>query len=555
VIGLGLVGQLTVQLLAAAGCRIFGIDIDKNALELARKSGAHEAALRSESVHRLIDSFTGGRGADNIIITASTSSNDPIKLAGEIARDRARVVVVGAVKMDIPREHYYMKELELCLSRSYGPGRYDATYEERGIDYPIGYVRWTEKRNMEEFLRLVSERRLNLELLTTHRFKVEDASTAYNLILGKKSERFCGVLLEYDTDHEIQTRIATKHGAKSPAGAKLNGKIGVGFIGAGNFATASLLPHLRALDTVALMGLANSTGVSGKNTAERFRFGFCSTDAKDVIENPETHSVFIATRHNLHGPLVCDALRAGRAVFVEKPLCLNENELKQIVSLYRASNTLLLTGFNRRFSPLAEQIKQSMGRKTTPYSIIYRVNAGFIPKDNWVQDSLQGGGRIIGEVCHFIDLMQYFTNAEPVRIFAESIATGSEKEVDEDTVAITLKFSDGSIGTIHYIAVGDKSFPKEHIEIFGSGMVAVLDDFKLATITRDGSTTKFGKGVQEKGHREEVRSFIAALQNGGESPIPFRSIVATTLATFRAIDSLKTGLPQTIDVETVFAEN
>jgi predicted dehydrogenase/threonine dehydrogenase-like Zn-dependent dehydrogenase len=552
VIGLGLVGQITIQLLAAAGCRIFGIDIDKDAIELALKSGAHEAALRSEGVHKLVESFTRGRGADQIIITASTSSNDPVKLAGEIARDRARIVVVGDVKMDFPREYYFQKELELCLSRSYGPGRYDVNYEERGIDYPIGYVRWTEKRNMEEFLRLTAEGRLNLELLTTHRYKVEDATAAYNLILGKTGERFCGVLLEYGTEHEIESKIVTKHGAKSTLfGGRQNGNIGVGFIGAGNFATASLLPHLRAMDKVALTGLANSTGVSGKNTAERFRFNFCSADPKDVIENPETQCVFIATRHNLHAPLVRDALSAGRAVFVEKPLCLNELELKEISAAYNSEGAPILVGFNRRFSPLAEQIKQAMGRKTTPYSIIYRVNAGFIPKDHWTQDSLQGGGRIIGEACHFIDLMQYFTGAEPVRVFAECIATSSDKEIDEDTVAITLKFSDGSIGTIHYLAVGDKSFPKERVEIFGSNIVAVLDDFKLGTLTKDGVMSKFGKGVQDKGHSEEIRRFIEAVKQGSGSPIPFRSLVATTLATFRAIESLKTGTPVVIDVESV----
>ncbi|MEW6733048.1 MAG: bi-domain-containing oxidoreductase [Acidobacteriota bacterium] len=548
VIGLGLVGQLTVQLLAAAGCRVFGIDIDRNVIELAKQSGA-QAALRGEEIHRLIDAFTQGRGADSIIITASTSSNDPVKLAGEIARDRARIVVVGAVKMDIPRENYYLKELELCLSRSYGPGRYDVNYEERGIDYPIGYVRWTEKRNMEEFLRLLAEKRVNIEMLTTHRFKIDDAAAAYDVILGKKGAPFCGVLLEYPLRDAIPTKIATRH-SSTAVQSRPGSQVGVGFIGAGNFATASLLPPLRTLKTVTLTGIANATGVSAKNTAERFRFSFCTSEAAEVINDPGTHCVFIATRHNLHAPLTCAALHAGRAVFVEKPLCLNEEELRQVIAAYLESpDSLLMVGFNRRFAPIAKQIKQALGRKTTPYSIIYRVNAGFIAKDHWIQDTAQGGGRIIGEVCHFIDLMQYFTDAEPVRVFAESITANSEKETDADTIAITLKFSDGSIGTIHYLASGDKSFPKERVEIFGGGAVAVLDDFKTGSFTCAGTTSKLGGGAQDKGHNEEIRSFIAALTQPGEVPISLRSLVATTLATIRTLESLASGAPVTIAVD------
>lgn len=549
VVGLGLVGQLTVQILVAAGCRVFGIDLDANAVELAKKSGAHEAVLRNEDVHKAIDAFTNGRGADSIILTAGTSSNDPVKLAGEIARDRARVVVVGAVKMDIPRENYFAKELELCLSRSYGPGRYDPQYEEKGIDYPIGYVRWTEKRNMEEFIRLISEGKINTDMLTTHDFPVEKAATAYDVILGKTGERCCGVLLKYPVNGEVGGRILTKFGQNGQAN-KPKDKVGIGFIGAGNFATASLLPHLRNDAKVHLTGIANSTGVSAKNTAERFRFGYCAGTATEVINDKNTDCIFIATRHNLHAPVTIQALKAGRSVFVEKPLCITEQELRDIVDAYQAAKTAaVLVGFNRRFSPIAEQIKKSLGRKTTPFSLIYRVNAGFIPKDSWIQDPIQGGGRIIGEVCHFIDLMQYFTDADPVRVFAESVTSGSEKETDEDSVAISLKFSDGSIGTVHYLAIGDKSFPKERLELFGNGMVAVLDDFKTGTITYQGNTSKLGSGTQDKGHKEEMNRFVATLAKDGSSPISFRSIVATTLATIRALESLRTGQAATIDID------
>lgn len=547
VIGLGLIGQLTIQMLKAAGCRILGIDLDQAVVDLAIKSGAHQAINRSEDVHKLVDAFTQGRGADSIILTASTNSNDPVKLAGEIARDRGRVVVVGAVKMDIPREHYYMKELELCLSRSYGPGRYDPDYEEYGQDYPIGYVRWTEKRNMEEFLRLVAEKHINLELLTTHRFPVEKASDAYDLILGKTGERCCGVLLEYPKDGKVISRIATRYSDKSSSPTK--GELAVGFIGAGNFATASLLPHLRTAKGVKLTGVANSTGVSSKNTAERFRFAFSSTDAKEVINDSNTNCVFIATRHSTHGELVLAALKKGKAVFVEKPLCLNQTELKAIFQAQQESGQALLVGFNRRFSPLAIQLKQAFGRKTSPYSMIYRVNAGFIPKDNWIQDPLQGGGRIIGEVCHFIDLMQFFTDADPIQVFAQSIKSGSDKETDEDSVMINITFSDGSIGTVHYLAIGDKSFPKERLEVFGAGSVAVLDDFKTATFTRNNNSSKFASSGQDKGHRTEVESFIASLQKNNTAPIPLNSLLLTTLTTFRALDSLRTGKPEQISLD------
>lgn len=545
VIGLGLLGQLTVQLLVAAGCRVFGVDIDPVTVELAKKSGAHEAALRSEDIHRLVEAFTAGRGADSIIITASTSSNDPVKLAGEIARDRARVVVVGAVKIDVPREHFYMKELELCLSRSYGPGRYDPSYEECGFDYPIGYVRWTEKRNMEEVLRLMATGQLNIDLLTTHRYRIERAAEAYDLILGKNGhEPVCGVLLEYDTSSPLISRVETRARTRPR-----DGQVGVGFIGAGNFATASLLPHLRDHDRVKLTGLANSTGISAKNTAERFRFGFCASAPSEVILDAGTDAVFIATRHNSHAQLVCEALRAGRAVFVEKPLCLNEEELKSVVEAWRDSErAALMVGFNRRFAPLAVEVKRAFGRRTTPFSINYRINAGFIPKDSWIQDPVQGGGRIVGEVCHFIDLMQYFTDSEPVKVYAEMITTGSQKETDEDTVQIIIKFSDGSIGNVSYIAVGDKGFPKERVEIFGSGAVAVIDDFKSALFTKSGSSRSLGSGSQDKGHRDEVRAFIDALIKGEDLPISLRSIVATTLATFKILESLRSGMPATVDL-------
>jgi len=546
VIGLGLVGQLTVQLLKAAGCRVFAVDLDARAVELSLKSGADEAALRKDDVQKMISAFTGGRGADAVIITAGASSSDPVELAGAVARDRGRVVVVGAVKMDIPREYYYLKELELCLSRSYGPGRYDPIYEEKGIDYPIGYVRWTEKRNMEEFLRLLSAGRINTDILTTHRFAIESAQEAYNVILDKTGARYCGVLLEYGQQEKIQTKVEINRTAQRVK--RGDGKLGVAMIGAGNFATATLLPLLRAIDRVHLTGVAASTGVSAKNTADRFKFDYCTSDYKEILQDENTGCVFIATRHNLHATITAEALRRGQAVFVEKPLALNEDQLKLVIEAQQQTGGLLMVGFNRRFSPLARQIKERFGKRSGPMSIIYRVNAGFIPKTHWIQDEVEGGGRIIGEVCHFLDLIQYFTEADEARVFAEIITTNNSKDTAADTVNINIALSDGSIATISYIAIGDSSLPKERIEIFCDSRAAIIDDFKQASFHRDGKIEQIKTGAQDKGHKDEIRAFIDAVIRERPSPIALRSLAATTLTTFRILDSIRTGLPVRVDL-------
>ncbi len=543
VIGLGLVGQLTVQLLRAAGCRVFGIDVDPGALPLAKQSGADEVCLRGdETLKSRFEAFSRGRGADAVVLTASTDKADPVELAGELARDRARVVVVGAVKMDIPREPYFKKELELCLSRSYGPGRYDPLYEEAGIDYPIGYVRWTERRNMEEFLRLAATGAIRTDFLTSHKFGVERAQAAYDVILGKTKERACGVLLEYPQAPNIAT-ATRKLLPAGPARPLKAGTLGVGFIGAGNFATATLLPHLKANPNVMLTGVVTSTGLSAKNTAGRFKFEYCSSDYHDLLTDGKTNAVFIATRHNLHGPLAVEVLRGRSAVFVEKPLCLTLDELREISAVHAQSGQPLLVGFNRRFSPLAQELKRRIGTRGGPACVTYRVNAGFIPKDSWIQDPVEGGGRILGEVCHFVDFIQFLTDAEPVRVFAETVVSRNEKQTDADTVQISIKLSDGSIGQIVYLAVGDKSFPKERIEYFGDGCVGTIDDFTSGSFTRNGKTETLRGGAQDKGHKAEVDAFVAAVLGGKESPISFRSQALTTLTTLKIIESIGTGLP------------
>lgn len=539
VIGLGLIGQLTVQLLRASGCRVVGIDLDPVAVERAKASHADLALLRSDDVERAVDAFTNGNGADAVIITASAKSTDPIELAGLIARDRAVVVVVGAVPVDVPRSPYFEKELDVRMSRSYGPGRYDVNYEEKGHDYPIGYVRWTEGRNLSAFLDLIASGRLDMRPLTTHSFPLDDAVKAYDVVLGKEGENPCGILLTYSGEPALDERVDYKKALVNAVA----GRIGVAFVGAGNFATASLIPPLKRNASVDLTGVVTSSGLSAKGVADKFGFSFAASGIDRVLDDPATTCVFVATRHNLHHSLAARALDAGRAVFVEKPLALDRDGLLEAVDAARRSGKQLLVGFNRRFAPLARQIKDKLGNRVGPAVVHYRVNAGFVPRTHWTQDAVEGGGRIIGEGCHFIDFIQYMTDAVPVVVHATSVRSGNDRETDADSATITLTMSDGSMGSILYVALGDKRFPKERCELFADGAVAMLDDYKAGLIVRNGREEKLKAGAQDKGHATEVAAFIDAVRSGGPSPIALDSLIATTLASFAAVESLATGGP------------
>lgn len=545
VIGLGVVGQLTIQIIKAAGCKVTGIDIDSWKVELAKKLGTDGGVVRGrDDIVKEIKVFSGGRGIDAVIITAGTSSSDPVELAGKILRDRGRVVVVGAVKMDIPRKNYYEKELSLSFSRSYGPGRYDPIYEEKGIDYPIGYVRWTEKRNMEEFLTLISERKVNLEPLITHRFKIEDALQAYEIITGKRKEKFLGILLKYEENKEQKSKISLKAVDTSKAKPHLFlKKVNLGIIGAGSFAQNFLLPNLKKISSARFKGVATATGINAKHVAKKFGFEYATTKAEDIINDPEVDAIIIATRHNLHSELTIKALEKNKAVFVEKPLSLSEEELKEVIKAWEKSQRRLMVGFNRRFAPLVEKAKEFYHKRRGPLAMIYRVNAGYIPKNHWIQDLKEGGGRIIGEVCHFVDLLEYFVNAKPTKIYAQSILDDREDITNNDTINISLKFEDSSIGSLSYLACGDSSFPKERIEIFGGDSVALIDDFKNATFSRGGKTKKIKRINEDKGHRKELEVFVEAVKSAKEMPIKFEEIVTTTLVTFKILESLEKGVP------------
>lgn len=542
VLGLGLLGQLTVQILRAQGCRVLGVDLDAAKVSLALELGADVAVLRSEDVHAAVTAFTNGRGADAVVIAAAADSNDPIELAGEVARDRACVTVVGAVKMDIPRSVYYHKELELRISRSYGPGRYDPSYEEEGRDYPIGYVRWTERRNMEEFLRLVSLNQVTPSRLTSHRFPIAQAADAYDIVTGKRSEPFAGVVLTYPAVPGGQgTRTVTL------ATRSLRpGKVGVGFVGAGSFATSVLLPRFSKRSDIDLVAIATATGVSSKLAGSRFGFRYATTDHTQLLSDPAIHAVVIATRHGSHARFVADSLRAGKAVFVEKPLAIDEAGLREILDAQAETSGLVAVGFNRRFSPPVQQVRSAF-REGSPVAITYRINAGFIPPSTWVHDPAEGGGRIIGEVCHFIDLVQYLARDTVTEVFAYSL--GGSEGATNDTVTIALTMAGGSVASISYYSTGDRTFPKERIEVFGGSKVAVIDDFRALQITSNGKLERERKLTQAKGYDEEIEAFFQAVKGKTGAPIELTSLVATTRATFAVEESLATGRPIAVSAE------
>lgn len=544
VIGLGLLGQITCQLLRANGCNVFGIDLSDRLVDLAKQLSADEAVNRgNKDLIKIGQSFTKGFGFDSVIITAATPSNDPIELAAEILKKKGKVVMVGAVKMDIPRDpHFFRKELDLRMSCSYGPGRYDTSYEEDGADYPYAYVRWTEQRNMDSFLNLISKGQINLKPLITHTFDIDDAEKAFDLVLGKVQEPSIGILLKYG---ESQGKLKSKVGLPKPK-ASSEKNVVIGFVGAGSFAQSYLIPNAKS-NGGNLHTVVNSRGITSKNVAEKFGFGFASSDHKDVFDQSEVNTVFIATPHNSHASLTTEALTKNKNVFVEKPLAINYEDLQRVIEAKKESTGILMVGFNRRFSGLAKEIKKNISKLKEPVLMSFRVNAGLIPKDHWIQKKEVGGGRVIGEMCHFFDLMQYFTDSKPIRVMAESLQIDNTQHSNQDNISVTIRFENGSVGNLIYTANGDVSLPKERLEIFCGGTVSIINDFSSGSVCANGKEKKIK--LSGKGHREEVRAFMDAIESGGNDPIPFDSIVATTLVSFKVLESLSTGLPQTIDPE------
>ncbi len=539
VIGLGLVGQLTVQLLKANGCRVFGLDLDQSRVSLALELGADKASVSNEESAKEIEAWTRGNGADAVLITAATDSNQPIELAARVSRLKGRVIVVGMTGMDIPRAPFFSRELKLIISMSYGPGRYDPEYEERGQDYPLPYVRWTEKRNIESFLELIGDGRVNVERLTTHRFPITEADRAYQLISGNLQEPNLGVVLNYDPEAPVLRKISL--GAAAPV-RKSEKSIVLGVIGAGGYVPAMLLPHFKS-EGVEFCSIATATGISAHDVGKRFGFTYAVSSAEEVLDEPSVNLVVIGTKNDTHAELARGALERNKHVFVEKPLALNDQQLESVLEAVAASSAKLMVGYNRRFSPLVQRGKEFFSNREAPLSLLYRVNAGRIPNEHWMQNAQEGGGRIIGEVCHFIDLMQYLTGALPVSVFAESISANSSKIVDADSVFITLRFADGSNGTVAYISEGDKGLAKERVEIFGGGKVFVLDDFRRATLYRDGREEQVTLKAQDKGQQAQVRQVCANVLEGGPLLISIDDLAATSRTTFRVLDSLRERQP------------
>lgn len=550
VVGLGLLGQITVQLLKAAGCRALGIDINSKRADLARNLGADAVANSASAFRDLCLETSRGAGVDTVLITAETPSSDPVNLAGTIARDRAIVVAVGTVGLDIERKAYYEKEIDFRISRSYGPGRYDTAYEQKGRDYPIGYVRWTETRNMEAFVQLLTDKKLNIGRLITHRFPIERAQNAYDLITGRSLEPFLGVVIQYPgTCDDTQTLALLQ--TPAPVSPRVHPtSLAIGLLGAGGFASSTLIPAMKESSNTSLISVCAASGSHAKSAASKFGFHHCTTDETELIRDVATNAVVVATRHHLHARQVLAALAAGKHVFCEKPLCLSEDELRTIVRAYLGirpeDRPRLMVGFNRRFAPMAARMKAFLSPITEPLALHYRVNAGYLPLDHWVNDRDQGGGRIVGEVCHFADLLMFLAASPVVEVDARAV--GHSPRYSGSNVLISLCFANGSEGTISYLANGDRSFSKERIEVFGGGSTAVLEDFRRLELVRAGKKqTEHSRWRQDKGHPAEWAAFVAAIVKGAELPISFADLVCTTLATFCIEQSLATGERRAVD--------
>ncbi|WP_105175016.1 bi-domain-containing oxidoreductase [Pseudoalteromonas sp. T1lg122] len=519
VTGVGLIGLLTVQMLKAHGCRVLAIDYDQDKLDLAKQFGAEICNPgKGEDPIAAGMAFSRGVGVDGVIITASTKSNDPVIHAARMSRKRGRIVLVGVTGLELSRADFYEKELTFQVSCSYGPGRYDSNYEEQGNDYPLAFVRWTEQRNFEAILDMMASGQINVNPLITHRFKFEDASEAYELLTTDKSA--FGILLQFES--EQQSRHAKTVILNSSKSYEPSEPV-IGFVGAGNYASRVLIPAFKE-SGAQFHSIATSGGINGVIHGQKVGFSEATTDTMNMLSNPSINTVAIVTRHNSHAYFVQEALKAGKNVFVEKPLAITHEELSQVQAAYveaiKAENApKLMVGFNRRFSPQVQKMKQLLEPIKSPKSFIMTMNAGSIPADHWTQDNNVGGGRIIGEACHFVDLMRFLAGSEIVSVQARRMGDNDSVEITEDKAAIILGFADGSLGTINYYANGAASFPKERIEAFADGKVLQLDNFvKLKGFGWKGFK-KLNLWKQDKGQKNCCKLFLESIKNGTAAPI------------------------------------
>jgi predicted dehydrogenase/threonine dehydrogenase-like Zn-dependent dehydrogenase len=532
VIGLGLIGQLAVRILAAGGCTVIGIDLDPHAVELARAGAASAFRRDRDGLATSVLDATGGLGLDSVLVCAAAKTPDPVRLATELTRERGRIVIVGDVPIEADRALFYEKELELRLSRSYGPGRYDRDYEERGRDLPPAYVRWTEQRNMQAFLELVASGAVDPSPLTTHRFPVEQAERAYALLTDDRGDdRPFGILLEYAYEERAAAPQARPVRRRKAGGAR------IGLIGAGSFARATLLPALRDAGAE-LAAVASSGGLTAADVATRFGFERAADSPDEIFADDSIDAVVIATRHGSHARLTASALHAGKAVLVEKPLTIDRHGLAEVEQALRPES-LLMVGFNRRFAPLAVQLRSELEGIESP-TLLARVNAGPLPADHWTHDSEEGGGRLIGEGCHFVDLLSYLAGEPASSVHALAVPHPQRALECSDEAVATMRFANGAIGTLVYSGGGDPRLPKERVEAFGSGLAAVLDDFRRLELYREGRR-RVVEGRQDKGHRAEIASFLKAVRGDAEPPL-VESYLASTRATLALAESLRCGM-------------
>ncbi|MCS3634855.1 putative dehydrogenase/threonine dehydrogenase-like Zn-dependent dehydrogenase [Salinibacter ruber] len=551
VVGLGLIGLLTVQLLKANGCRVVGTDLDPSKVELAEKLGLDRGVVASEEDPvSAVEAFSAGRGVDHTLITAATDSNQPIEQAGEMTRRKGDVVVVGKVGMDIPRDAYYHKELEVKVSMSYGPGRYDPSYEEGGVDYPYDYVRWTEQRNMEAVLDLMAQGKLDVEALTTHRFPFDEALDAYDLIQSG-NEPHVGILLDYDVEQPQEEVVRVQAGGTHVP----TDRLGVGFAGAGNYASVHLIPHVQDHARTDLVGLCTATGKSAKQAADSFGFDYCTTDLQPLLDDDAIDAVFIATRHSTHAEFAARALEAGKHVFVEKPMVVTEEQLDALRETYEAvqgeRRTGFMVGLNRRFAPMVQELRETLP-EGQPTQMIYRVNSGPIDTDSWLHRPEEGGGMLVGEMVHFIDLMQHLCGERPTQVYAQSLTLGRADRADYDNLSITVTFDDGSTGTLCYNTVGDSGASKERLEVYGGGTVGALDDFRRLEVTQNGSTSTSRAWSQDKGQPNQIEATVEAFRERGRGPVPFDELIVGMQVVFAAQESLRDGEP--VDIPSYTAE-
>lgn len=540
VIGLGLIGQITVQLLKAAGCHVFGIDLDPSKLELAKQSGATEAMLRSEAnVEEAIKAFSDGLGVDATIITAASPSPDPIALAGRVTRQRGRVVALGRVPYELPRDEYLFKEIDFVTTLAFGPGVNDPNYEQKGFDYPAAFVRWSGNRNVKSFIKLIKDCRLNLKPLITHEFGIDESDGAFALLTGENKQPSVAILLRYDTKSPFERPKIALSGAKRAA----KERPGVGVIGAGSHAVSFLFEAIKA-QNADLRGIVSAGGVKSQWYGDKYEFAYAASDPQELFNDPSIDAVFILSRHDSHGPLTAQALEAGKDVFVEKPMCLTTAELDAIVEAQRIHHRQVMVGYNRRYAPLGVQLRQRFAKHAQPLAVTYRMNAGFRPANHWLHDIEVGGGLILGEAVHFIDFMQFMVDAAPKRVFTQSIHSPTGDVIDSDSVIINVQYEDGSIGAMSYLSGGDKSFGRERIEVFGDNTLAVLEDWRSLVISKDGQRQKISGGLkQDKGFNPEVETFLTAVKKDHSLPMSFKDVVLGMQTALAAVESLRTGMP------------